>query len=295
MRILLTIALLALTVACSAQPDDAAQGGKKKKGGQKKGRTEAMTAVAGLTRTGSLTGVTESSGLALADAAGTFYTHGDHGNRPELYRITWEGKLLSTIPMPGATNEDWEALAHDDQGRLYIADVGNNANDRRDLVIYRFDPKEPAAAAVPIRFRYADQTAFPPADKAARNFDCESVVWRAGTLYLFTRDRGQGRHCRIYSLPDAPGTDGVAKPIGAYDLDGEISGADVSPDGRQLALIGRERLFLIALPAGGLVGGQPRAIALKGAGQTEGVVFVDDQTLAISTEQGAVYRYVIGK
>jgi uncharacterized protein YjiK len=289
MRMILTLALLALTMACSAQADDAKQGGKKKKGGKKKASTEAMASVAGLTRTGSLAGVAESSGLALAGAPGTFYTHGDHGNRAELYRINWEGKLLDKLPVMGAENQDWEALAHDNQNRLYIADVGNNANNRRDLVIYRFDPKEPQAAPARIQFTYSDQKEFPPTNKAARNFDCESVVWREGTLYLFTRDRGQHRHCRVYALDAQPGQ-GIAKPIGEYELDGEISGADISPNGRQLALIGREQLFLIDLPATGIIGGKPRTMALKGAGQTEGVVFVDDKTLAITTEQGAIYR-----
>ncbi len=251
-----------------------------------------MAAVAGLTRTGSLAGVAESSGLAVA-AAGTFYTHGDHGNRPELYHINWAGQLLGTLKVPGATNQDWEALAHDDAGRLYIADVGNNGNDRQDLVVYRFDPRKPSEQVAAIRFRYADQTAFPPADKAARNFDCESVVWHDHTLYLFTRDRGRHRHCRVYTLPDQPGPGGVAKSIGEYELDGEISVADVSPDGRRLALIGREQLFLVALPATGILGGEVKTIALAGAGQTEGVVFVDNQTLCISTEQGALYKYII--
>ncbi len=290
---MLTLALTALTMACSAQADDAKSGGKKKKGGKKKAKTEAMApAAAGLTRTGSLTGVTESSGLALAEAPGTFYTHGDHGNRPVLFRINWEGKLLGTIPVKGAENQDWEALAHDTQNRLYIADVGNNGNDRQDLVIYRFDPAQPEAAPARIQFTYADQKQFPPTDKAARNFDCESVVWHQGTLYLFTRDRGQRRHCRVYALAPEPGQ-GTAKPIGEYELSGEISGADISPNGRQLALIGREQLFLIDLPAKGIVGGTPRMISLKGAGQTEGVVFVDDKTLAITTEQGAVYRLAL--
>ena len=295
MRILLTIALLVLTAACSAQPDDAAQGGKKKKGGKKKSRTEAV-AVPGLTLTGSLANMTESSGLALGPDPGTFYTHGDHGNRAELCQITWDGKLLKRIEVPGADNEDWESLATDDQGRLYLADVGNNGNDRHDLTIYRFDPRQPTVAAASLRFSYADQTEFPPAEKDARNFDCEAMVWRAGTLYLFTRDRGQRRHCRVYALPDAPGRNVVAKPVGEYALEGEISGADISPDGRQLALIGQERLFLIALPAGGgIVGGQSRRIDLPGARQAEGISFVDNQTLAITTEQGDIYRYAIGK
>ncbi|MBC7448937.1 MAG: hypothetical protein H7330_12845 [Hymenobacteraceae bacterium] len=292
MHIILTLALLALTTACSAQDDDSGNGGKKRKHGKKKHLS--AIAVPGLTRTGSLSGITESSGLALGPQPGTFYTHGDHGNRPELDLITWEGKLLSRIAVPGAANEDWESLASDTAGRLYLADVGNNGNDRHDLAIYRFDPAKPTEPAAQIRFHYPEQTEFPPAEKAARNFDCEGVAWRGGSLYLFTRDRGQRRHCHVYALPDTPGTT-VAKLVGEYELDGEVSGADISPDGRQLALIGNERLFLVALPANNLVGGQVRTVALKGARQAEGIVFVDNQTLAITTELGDIFRFVISE
>lgn len=289
MRLFLTLALALLTTACDAQPDQGK--GKKKKGGGKKSPQEAVANTPGLTLTGALRVLRESSGIALADKPGEFYTHGDHGNAPVLYRINWAGDVLSRVDVPGAAAEDWEALAHDDQGRLFIADVGNNANNRRDLTIYRFDPRQPRAEAARIRFRYADQQAFPPADKTARNFDCEAVIWRDGTLYLFTRDRGQHRRCRIYSLPATPG-EATAKPVGAYDLPGEVSGADLSPDGRQLALVGHEQLYLITLKnPNELLGGQVRTVNLRGAGQTEGVAFTDDRTLIITSEQGTIYRY----
>ena len=35
----------------------------------------------------------------------------------------------------------------------------------------------------------------------------------------------------------------------------------------------------------------PRQISLAGAGQTEGAVFKDENTLLISTEKGALYEY----
>lgn len=287
MRILISLLLVAsLSFACSAQDE---KGGKKKKGaGIPKAK---VIDVPGLTRTGSLQGVRESSGIALGTLAGTFWTHGDHGSRPELYQVNWQGERLQTVPVPGATAVDWEGLAHDDKGRLYIGDLGNNANDRRDLTIYRFDPATPEATAARIQVRYADQQEFPPADKRARNFDCEALLWRGGKLYLFTRDRGQHTSCRLYELPDAPG-EAVAKYVGTYELEGEISGADLSPDGRQLALVGHGKLFLVALPSTSqLLGGTVRTIPLPGAGQTEGVAYADARTLIITAEQGTVYRY----
>ena len=55
------------------------------------------------------------------------------------------------LPVPGVRQVDWESLAQDPQGVLYIGDCGNNNNDRRDLTIYRFDPRRIAAGEAPLK------------------------------------------------------------------------------------------------------------------------------------------------
>ena len=76
----------------------------------------------------------ESSGLALA-GQDAFWTHNDHGNKPNLYKIDKSGNLLETIKFTSLTNIDWEELTEDDQGYIYIGDFGNGKNDRKDLVL----------------------------------------------------------------------------------------------------------------------------------------------------------------
>lgn len=150
----------------------------------------------------------------------------------------WRPKALRKRPL---CNLDWEDLAEDGQGTVFVDDAGNNANTRRDLAVYRV----PRAAGEPVGkicFRYPDQTAFPPS-KAARNFDCEALLWHAGKLYLFTRDRGQQRTSKVYTLPDQPGTY-TATLLTTLPLSGQLTGVDLSPDGRTLALLGREALTL---------------------------------------------------
>ncbi|MGP3631659.1 hypothetical protein, partial [Pseudomonas aeruginosa] len=123
------------------------------------------------------------------------------------------------------------------------------------------------------------------------NFDCEASLWHAGKLYLFTKDRAQQSTSKVYTLPAQPGNQ-TAQLLTELTVDGEVTGADLSPDGRHLALMGKEKMYLFegndfaaALKA------TPKTVALKGAGQTEAVLFLDNNTLLIGTEQGSLYRY----
>jgi len=260
---------------------------------KKKAKVEALAdGVPGLICTGYLKDVNESSGLALTSEPGLFYTHGDHGNDPILYTINWQGEVVSQLRVPGAVNNDWEGLTRDNQGRIYIGDFGNNRNDRRDLTIYRFDPAHPDTEPARIFFLYADQHEFPPADKADYNFDCEGMVWREGMLYLFTRDRGRHRLCRVYALSAQPGT-AVAQPIGEYELPAEVTDAALSPDNTHLALLSQQQLFLVTITPESLVGGSVRVIPLPGVSHAEGVVFTDRYTLAITTERGGMYQLIL--
>lgn len=287
------LAGLLLTGSCSeAQSSgetEQTQTDKGKKGGKKGKKDKSAAPNADLQRLGELSGgVPESSGLARGTRPGTFYTHADAGNAPVLFEIDAQGKLLNSLKLP-VENTDWESLAQDNRGNLFVTDAGNNDNSRRDLAIYRLNPARPQEVGR-ISFAYADQRAFPPT-KADRNFDCEASLWHNGQLYLFTKDRAQHSTSKVYTLPDQPGKH-TAKLLTQLAIDGEVTGADLSPDGRHLALLGREQLFLLegnnlaeALKA------TPKVISLNGAGQTEGVVFTDNGTLVISTEQGTIYQY----
>jgi len=291
-KVVLLITLFSTLIgsSCSeAQSDDKSGKGKKKKG---KADSEAATdeLVPGLQKVGQMDGgVSESSGLAHAGTAGTFYTHADAGNEPIIYKVDMTGRLLERSKLP-FTNVDWESLAQDDKGTLFIVDAGNNNNSRRDLAVYRLNPG--TSETTKISFAYSDQKAFPPA-KTARNFDCEASLWHAGKLYLFTKDRAQHSTSKVYTLSDQPGQQ-TARLLTSLRIPGEVTDANLSPNGKRLALLGREELFILdgddlasALKA------TPKQYSLKGAGQTEGMVFQSDSTLMISTEEGFMYQYTI--
>jgi hypothetical protein len=57
-------------------------------------------------------------------------------------------------------------------------------------------------------------------------------------------------------------------------------------------LLGRGELFILdGNTWADILKATPRQVSLEGAGQTEGAVFKDSNTLLISTEQGEMYEY----
>ncbi|MCR5888734.1 hypothetical protein LRS06_13345 [Hymenobacter sp. J193] len=233
--------------------------------------------------------VVESSGLALANAHGDLWTHGDGGNTSILYKVTTQGDLLSKHRVPDANNIDWEDLAQDRQhGYLFIGDFGNNGNKRHDLRIYRL--KEPELKKVDtIAFRYPDQRVFPPR-KAARNFDCEAFFYADDSLHLFTKNRGKGSWVKYYKVPARPGNH-VAVLADSIRINTWITGADISPNGQLVALLGYGHAYLIERqPGHKLFDGRKSCLPLAKSGQAEGLVFVSEQDFIVSNEKGKLYR-----
>ncbi len=290
--------VLLLTAACSSAPNEQASasqpqaatqskpGKKGKKGSHKTNKAEAQAD--GLRRVGKLTdGILESSGLCPAPEAGTYFTFGDDGQQPIVYRVDATGQQVGQFTL-GAPNHDWESLSRDNSGNYYMGDCGNNNSDRRNLAILRFRPAQPSQVGK-INFKYPDQTEFPPSKKE-RNFDCEASLWHDGQVYLFTKDRATESTCKVYSVPEAPGSY-TAKLITKLAIPGQVTDATLSPDGHRLVLLARQELFIFDGNSwADILKATPRQISLKGAGQTEGAAFKNQQTLLISTEQGAMYE-----
>mgnify|MGYP000044099926 FL=1 len=78
----------------------------------------------------------EVSGLALFEGDTLIYTATDHGNPNIIYGLDTSGNIVRELKISNAPNEDWEDLANDAKGTLYISDTGNNENDREDQFIY---------------------------------------------------------------------------------------------------------------------------------------------------------------
>src|SRR5215208_2267685 len=86
----------------------------------------------------------ESSGVvASRKHPGVFWTHCDSGNDASIYAITREGKFLGEYQL-NEKNDDWEDIATDDDGHLFIGDIGNNGGRHNQIHVYRVDEPDPA-------------------------------------------------------------------------------------------------------------------------------------------------------
>lgn len=154
--------------------------------------------------------INESSGLiCLGDTL--FITHNDSGNKSELYVLDKSGKVRNTCKISSARNKDWEDLCLVDDTLIYIADIGNNNNTRKDLKLYVVSLQEvleeKKTEADSICFNYPDQKAFPPAAHK-KYYDAEGICYYNNRIWIFTKNRTEPFDgiSKVYSLPKAPGS-----------------------------------------------------------------------------------------
>ncbi len=295
---------LLLAVACDTGSAKAEEGtaetksekeGKKKK--DKNPATEGFTVnnnydLQEVSKMGKKT-VPESSGLETS-SDGNFWTHPDAGNDAVLYKINQSGELLETMQVQGAKNNDWEDVARGEDGFLYIGDMGNNENTRQDLQILKVDEKAKKVVAT-IPFKYADQTQFPPS-KQDQNYDVEGFLMQGNNFYLFTKNRGKGDWVKLYKVANQPGQPQTVQPLDSVQISTKITAADISPNGRHIALLGEGWVYLLEADSpDAAFKGKKEQIPLGKAGQAEGLVFVNDTDMMISNEKGTLFMLSLKK
>jgi hypothetical protein len=133
--------------------------------------------------------LSEISGLEKLNDS-TLIAINDGGNEPILFLLNLSGKITRKINVINATNIDWEALAID-ENYVYIGDIGNNMNERKDLCVYRLNRGELANSSAinadKMNISYKEQRSFPPLNNE-RYFDAEAMTVFEGQLWIFTKN-----------------------------------------------------------------------------------------------------------
>lgn len=256
--------------------------------------------------------VYEPSGIvASRKYADIFWTHGDSGRPPKLYAVDRQGALVAELTVDGVENVDWEDIALDEHGNLWIGDIGNNFSDRKDLVVLCIAEPDPYAGLESVgvdrrvRFTYPDQDDF---SDSRGPFDAEALFWWSGSLWLATKHR-QDTLTVLYRFPQLDMLDideVVLERVSEWDLGtqlgeghppsnypGMATGAGVSVDQKQLALLSYDAVFVFELAAGqpDPFAGKVHRIALdpRYVDQVEGVAWEGEQLLLVN-ESGAMFR-----
>jgi hypothetical protein len=133
----------------------------------------------------------EISGLCFLNDS-VLIAHNDGGNNAELFFLNLKGKIIHSILVENANNVDWEDITKDNEGNVYIGDVGNNLNKRNNLAIYKIKTDsilfKKTILAQKVSFTFEDQFDFPPALKDL-HFDVEAICFYDQKLFLFTKSR----------------------------------------------------------------------------------------------------------
>ncbi|MGI8595598.1 MAG: PE family protein, partial [Solirubrobacteraceae bacterium] len=107
-------------------------------------------------------GAQELSGLVSSRVQpGVLWTHNDSGDGPRLLALGRNGRSRGTFEVSDAQALDWEDIAVRGQD-LYVGDIGDNAGQRPEIVVYRVAEPPidqgggPTTPATPLRLRYPD-------------------------------------------------------------------------------------------------------------------------------------------
>lgn len=239
----------------------------------------------------------ENSGMLIEGEE--LWLHNDSGDEPVLYGFSPNRKDLRLLQIKKAQNIDWEDLARDQSGNIYIGDCGNNRNQRKNLCIYKIaapSPQDSLAIAKKIEFHYPDQKTFPPKPDFL-HFDVEAMIALGDSLYLFTKNRTKPNngYIKLYRLPQKAGNytavlqDSFKVKRGRFRK--SITSAALSADGTTLALLsmGRLRIFKDFEGADFFNAKIQREYKLWFT-QKEAIAFKTDEILYISDEQSPLGR-----
>ena len=168
--------------------------------------------------------ITESSGLARDTGAGRYWTVNDSGDEGVAYGISESGEVTGTLTYR-ADPVDVEAVAVYD-GRLYLADIGDNGADRDMITVYYFNEAEPGDQPVPYRsweFRYPDGA-----------HDAETLlVNEEGRLFIVTK----GAPGAVYAAPATPRRTAVNELKRVGDAPTAVTDGTFLPGGDRIALL----------------------------------------------------------
>ena len=158
-------------------------------------------------------------------------THNDSGNEPVIYYLDREGRFSFKRSFDSLTNHDWEDLASD-KDFLYIADMGNNFDIRKNLQIVKvpIDPKINKTEF--INFYYPEQSEFE--FRLSSMYDAEGLISIDDYLLIFTKNRAK-KITEIYKISKSPGSQ-IAEKIGSLDCQSIVTGADYNKNLKLLVL-----------------------------------------------------------
>lgn len=252
-----------------------------------------------------------------------WWVHNDSGDEPRIFAIDSTGSVHAApwhaddyavgaaadssdeplwpgVQLGAAAHIDYEDIAVEDS-TLYLGDIGNNGNARRDLGIYvlaepfRYDRRSRPIKHIPIA--YPDQENFPAEQW---HFDAEGLFVDDETLYLLTKHRANRQidepaaGTKLYRLnTEDPSEVNTLTLVDRHETIPTPTAAALAPSGNRLAVLGYSSVWIFPRPEEGdeWLSTEPQRIDLPAekTKQAEAVTWDDGSTLRITNEQRDVF------
>lgn len=225
--------------------------------------------------------ITECSGVVRCSAdTNVFWVHND-GPRARLYGIKRTGELVAEFPVLGGIFSDWEDIASDRQGNLYLGDIGNNDAIRRGIAVHQVKEPKLADSGKPVQVERTYQLRFPD-----EPFDCESLfIWKEHG-YVVSKVFNDAK-AGLYRFPLSARGPVTLEFVTELDITTPVTGADISPRGTRLGLVGQSGAFVLRVNSELATAGRARRDRIRFPDQRiEGCCFVEEGLLAVSENRG---------
>jgi len=189
--------------------------------------------------------IVESSGVVASRRyTDMFWTHNDGGGpkKQVLYAIDRKGNTRAFFSVIDVTLYDWEDIATDDAGHLYIGDIGNNDAKRDTLTVYEIDEPNPQAKTGSVSPKRAWKLKFPGAP-----FDCESLfVWK-DQGYVVSKVFDKAR-AQIFRFPLKETNQPVTlELVATTEIESPVTGGDISANGTLLGLVAKNGAYVFRI------------------------------------------------
>lgn len=223
--------------------------------------------------------LTESSGLAYWKN-GLFFSHNDDTDS-RLYALDTLGNVHQTLELP-TVNRDWEEICTDGEGRFFIGNFGNNLAADRSLTILIYRPESEKLDSLIFLYDEGNGEGY------HSKFDCEAMIYDRDSLFIFTKDRFENESL-VFVLPAKAGRH-LARYKTTLFINGMVTGAALSPDKKELALLTYGKVYFANVQSGWINIPQPdRCFAWWPLRQSEAISYIDKNRLLISNEQGILF------
>jgi len=242
--------------------------------------------------------VPECSGIVMSRTQKNIcWAIGDSGNGPWVYRfkadfLDGRGLVISSvlkIRIAGAGNHDWEDIAVNNKGNLYIGDMGNNFSLRSDLALLKINEPDRTASVIKeerFYFHYKEQGMRGP---VKNNFDAEALFAFRNRMYFFTKRRTDSLTA-LYRFNQLKETrKNVPVLLGYLHVDDLVTAADCLPEENLVAVLTYRSIWLLQAARGDdFLSGRKWWLPIR-AGQCEGITFLDRSRLLICNESGDIF------